>query len=560
MLTLRPYQEESLEKINENLTKTNKQVLVLATGLGKTVVFSHLIKQRLSLGKALVLAHREELLKQAQDKLARVDPTINSAIEQAQHRANGEDVVIASVATIGRKGSKRLEALNPQEFKTVIIDEAHHASAESYKTVLNHFGLLKTKSDWNKECLLLGVTATPNRADNKGIDQVFDETAYAYGILEGIQDGWLSRIRAWRVDTRTDLGNIHTQAGDFVTSELSDAINNDARNKLVVKTYKEHLDGKQALVFAADIAHARALLEAFQKEKILTEMVDGTTPKDQRSQILDDFHHKRIQIVVNCMVLTEGYDNETIDAILMARPTQSGVLYQQMVGRGTRTHEEKPFLTVVDFVDNTYRHRLKTISSLLGIEGKVKFRGEDILNAKEQLDQLKELSPNLDFDQVSMDRIQYLIEEVDLLAGLTLPKELDEFTNMAWHRYGIDSYKAGLGNHQSIIIEKTLTGQWSVRKETYDVTSKNIHKEILGECQTLEEAINRSDRFIRNRFPDSLRLLALDANWRFDDPTENQLKTLRKLRIDEAVIQSLDKGQASQLITKLFNLKERSYI
>jgi ATP-dependent helicase IRC3 len=174
-LTLRPYQQEALDAITTSFAKgTNKQVAVLATGLGKTVIFSHLISQRIGRDhkKALILAHREELLLQAKDKLLSVDPTLHVGIEQAESSADhtSDDVVIASVATIGKVNSTRLHAFDPSEYSTIIVDEAHHASAASYKTIFEHFGVLKDSPfDTNKQILFLGVTATPNRNDIKAL-------------------------------------------------------------------------------------------------------------------------------------------------------------------------------------------------------------------------------------------------------------------------------------------------------------------------------------------------------------------------------------------------------
>jgi superfamily II DNA or RNA helicase len=192
------------------------------------------------------------------------------------------DVIVASIATLGRAGSKRLERFDVADFGTIVIDEAHHSSASSYQNVLAHFGLLKVENipndddfvdseantDWNNEILLLGVTATPNRQDNNGIDKIYDEVVFNYGIIEGIQDGFLSRIRAYRINTKTSLENVHTRAGDFAQDELADAINNPERNELIVKTYQEQFSGKQALVFAIDVQHAIDLTKHFAKAKV----------------------------------------------------------------------------------------------------------------------------------------------------------------------------------------------------------------------------------------------------------------------------------------------------
>jgi ATP-dependent helicase IRC3 len=534
--------------------------LVLATGLGKTVIFSHLISQRHAESgkKALILAHREELLTQAKDKLEKIDSTLNVQIEQATNVANDEgDVIAASVQTIGRELSERINKLNPEEFDTIIIDEAHHASASTYKNILNHFGILKGENDTNKDILLLGVTATPSRADNAGIDKIFDEVVFNYGIIEGIRDGWLSRIKAFRVNTRTSLEDVHTIAGDFNQGELGDTLNNPERNDLVVKTYIDQFNGKQALVFAVDVEHAQALTEAFLDKHISAGCITGSMDKNDRHLILEAFHNKEIQVVVNCMVLTEGYDNDTIDVIMMARPTKSGILYQQMVGRGTRTHEEKPFLTICDFVDNTVKHTIKTSASLLGVLGIVDFKGKDILDCWEDIKKVQELAPNFNLDKLDFDRLDYIMEEVDLLGGLDIPTEIKESTENSWHRFGEDAYRIGIGDSRYFVIRKDMTEHYKATLEWYIASDKKTNITELGETSTLDEAIHRMDRYIENNYPEALRLVDMGAKWRKDKPSDLQIAALKRLGVDPMIIDQLNKGQASQLQSKLYSGKFR---
>lgn len=560
---LRPYQKKAIENVERLEKKTNKQALVLATGLGKTVIFANIIKNKVkNLGKkALVLAHREELLEQAKDKIQRQDEKLSVAIEQANRKATSEDVVVASVPTIGRKDSNRITKFDPRDFGVIVIDEAHHASASTYQNILDYFGVLKGGNNWNKDILLLGVTATPNRNDNKGIDEIFDETAFTYGILEGIQDGWLSHIRAFRVDTATELQGLKNQSGDFVVKELSDRINNEERNKLIVKTYKEVLDGKQALIFAADVRHAQALEKEFSKAGIKSGYITGETKN--RQELLAQFYNKEIQVIVNCMVLTEGYDNPSIDAIMMARPTQSSILYQQMVGRGTRILDGKPHLTVVDFVDNTLKHPLKTASSLLGLEGKVNFRGKDILEVKGEIDKVQELNPNYSLDNLDIDRIKYIMEEVDLLAGLDIPEQIRSFTQFNWYRFGVDTYRINLGDQQYVIVSRTVTGQYKAFFDVHDGIMKRTYRQELGEKPTLKEVVERADKYISDNYKQALPLVSKQARWRKEKITEKQVKWLWERRgkyaITEDLIAKLDKGTASDLMTKIINMNEKRY-
>lgn len=560
-MNLRPYQKETLIAIKKKYVRgEHKQVIVYATGLGKTVVFSQLISDMTTYfkKKALVLAHREELLTQARDKMLAINPALKIGIEMADQSVDPtDDIIVASVASIGRSGSDRIKKFDPADFCLVVIDEAHHASADTYRNVLSHFDILKDEKDTNAAILLLGVTATPSRNDNKGIDKVFNEVVYEMDIIDGIQQGFLSRIKAYRVDTRTDISQVGKVGADFNQGELADAVNNPERNNLIVKAYKERVPGKQALVFAADVAHTHALTQAFIDAGITASFVTGALDKDERRLRLKNFYDKKIQVMVNAMVLTEGYDNEFIEAVLMARPTQSGILFQQMIGRGTRISPGKTHLTIIDFVDNTFRQNLQTTASLLGIPGTLDFKGKDVLEVKDDIDKLLELAPNTNLDKFDINRIQYAIEEVDILSGLKVPEELTELTTFDWHRYMDDHYQISLPEKRSIHVEKSMTGQWIIRDTHYDMTKRTEMHESVGSAKELDAAIDQADLYISTKYPDYGTLVSTSSRWRKLPISMQQAGLLEKLGVSHKVIGDLDKGTASRLITKLLTYKKR---
>lgn len=562
-INLRPYQQEAIDSVKAKFASgINKQVLVLATGTGKTIIFSSLSSDfiKSTKKKVLVLAHREELLTQAKEKLLTINPKLKVAIEQGENYVYPKDcdVVVASVPTLGRLTSKRLAKFNPKDFCMVIVDEVHHVSHSSvtYINILRYFGLLKSEpqNDWNKTCLLLGVTATPSRTDNQGLDQIFDETAYVYDILKAIQESYLSRIRAYRVRTKTDISNIKKVAGDFNVGELAQAVNNQDRNGLVIDTYQKLVPNTQALCFAVDVAHTIELCDRFKKAGIKASYIVGTTNKDDRAKRLIDFRAGKIKVMINAMVLTEGYDNESIETVLMARPTQSGILFQQMVGRGTRLFKGKPHLTIIDFVDNTQKQNLQTTASLLGYKGALDFKGRDILEVKEEVDKLLDLAPSANLEKLDIDKIKYAIEEVDLMAGIRVPDELAPFTQYDWHRYGEDYYRINLGNNIYLSVNKNLTGQYILTEEKYDKVARTETSKLLGEAKDLESAIKGGDYYIDKKYPDIVILIKQNANWRKQSPSEPQVNYLRKLNVNNLVINQLTKGEAAQLITKILTL------
>lgn len=558
MMELRSYQSDCINQIRQAYQSgINRQVVVLATGLGKTVIFSHIIDSLVKKTgkKALILAHREELLIQAKNKIYSVNPELKADIEKAGDWAEDHaDVVIASVATIGRNGSDRIKRLNPKEFGIVVIDEAHHASADTYKNVLRHFGLLKGEGDNDGRILLLGVTATPSRNDNKGIDAIFDKVPYEYGVVQAIKDGWLARIRAWRINTATDLSSVKKTAGDFNLGELGDAVNNNDRNTLIIKSYQERVPGQQALCFAVDVAHAKELSKQFNEAGIPAGFVIGDST--DRKEVLEKFAKRELKVVVNCMVLTEGFDEPGIEAILMARPTQSGILFQQMVGRGTRLNEGKEFLTVIDFVDNTFRQSLQTTASLLGMKGALDFKGNDILEVQEKVEKLLELAPNADLSNVDIDKIDYAIEEVDLMSGLEVPAEVSPFTRLDWYRFAEDVYRIGLSNNQSMILKKTITGQWLLIEHEYDKDTKQTTEREIGLWEDLETAITKADYYISTAHQEVMVLVRTSSSWKRKEMSAAQLNLLERMRVNHAVIEQLDKGKASRLISRLLDNKK----
>lgn len=584
-MQLRPYQKEALNTIKRRWLKGDKkQVIVLATGLGKTIIFAQLIHDATKYfnKKALVLVHREELLHQAKEKLLAIDPTLDIGLEMADMTVDTDmnhQVVIASVATIGRADSKRIKKFDPKKFCMIVTDEAHHASASTYKNVYRHFGVLKAQekgkfkkgdfytlgsnaeSDWNPNILMLGVTATPSRNDNQGIDQVYDVVVYDYGIIPGIENGYLSRIRAFRVDTKTDLTKVKKVAGDFNQGELGDAVNNEERNKLIVKAYLERTLGQQALVFAVDVNHTITLTNEFTKNGISASYVTGDTPKDQRRQILKDFSNKKIKVLINCAVLTEGFDEPSIQAILLARPTQSGILFQQMVGRGTRLAPGKQHLTLIDFVDNTYRQTLQTTASLLGIPGALDFKGEDVLRVKEKVDQLIDLAPNTDLEKLDIRKIDYAIEEVDLLSGLKIPEELADATELDWHRYSDGNYQLSMPEKRTVHISQQVTGEYLVHEKWYDAIDLAKKEKGLATAKDLMAALEFADAYVLSTYPEHKSIVSVKSKWRRMPPSMPQVELLQKLGVKSpAIYEQLDRGQAARLISKLFSFSKRQRV
>src|SRR5213593_3148958 len=252
MFDLRPYQTEALVRLLKAYKARKRRVIVsLPTGTGKTVVFAHFPSALRMKKRLLVLAHREELLLQARDKFRSSDPDLKVEIEQAGARASaGARVVVASVPTLARGDGARLAQLRPDDFSIIVVDEAHHAVAPSYRRIFDHFGLFLSGASR----YLVGFTATPRRGDHQGLGEVFEEVCYARDLREMISDGYLCPIRGWRVDTDLWLDSVKVRHGDFVESHLARVVDTPARNALLVRAYRELAGGRRTIVFCVDVA------------------------------------------------------------------------------------------------------------------------------------------------------------------------------------------------------------------------------------------------------------------------------------------------------------------
>lgn len=333
-MQLRDYQQEC-NNVIDGLTR-GSYLIQMATGLGKTVTFAN-IKRK---GRVLLLSHREELVNQPKKYY-----DCSFGIEQGSSHSNGEEIVSASVQSLVR----RLQRFNPGDFDMIICDEAHHAAAKTYKKIFEYFN----------PRLLLGFTATPNRADGARLNDIFSKIIFKRDLKWGIKNGYLSDIFCRRVDIGYDLSNVHTRMGDYAPGELDEAMKDTS--DAIAEAYRKYAVGA-TLIFAVSVKHAKSIAERIKGAVVVT----GETTN--RSEIIKAFSERKIPCIVNCMVFTEGTDIPLVETVIIARPTQSDSLYTQMVGRGLRLHPDKKKLNLIDCVGITGKASLCTAPSLLGID------------------------------------------------------------------------------------------------------------------------------------------------------------------------------------------------
>lgn len=357
----RDYQIEAVTETKKLWDKGILNVLgVLPTGCGKTITFAWLIKSILQPGqRALILAHTDELVRQPRDKMLMVWPDANVGISKANVQQIDRQVICGSVATLANK--KRMDALLAAgPIDILIVDECHHAVANSYRTII------KRLREANPRMRHLGVTATPNRADGKGLIIEYEAVAFDRDIWWAVEQGFLAPPLGYAIDARLDLSDLKTRGGDFDEGELAAALDAANWKDLIIDKWKELAAGRKTLAFTATVPMARALAKAFNDAGVKADWVSGEpyTTLERRQQVLRDYQFGDIQIVCNCAVLTEGFDAPETSCIIMAKPTKSAPLWIQCVGRGSRIFPGKTDFIVLEFAD--MGHTAVQFTDLLG--------------------------------------------------------------------------------------------------------------------------------------------------------------------------------------------------
>ncbi len=390
-MKLRDYQhrcvEANLTAFDEHRTVLN----VMPTGTGKTITFAETIA-RFSLAKgvrAMVVAHREELIRQAVQKIKAVC-NVEAEVEMAEYRADEphmyhrSPVIVSTVQTQNSGQNPRMRKFDPYEFNLLIVDEAHHATSPSYRSIIEHY-------QENPDARVLGVTATPDRHDEAALGRVFDTCAFDYGLLDAISDGWLVDIHQQLVEVEgLDFSACNTIAGDFNQGDLDKAIKHESVMHGCIIPLLEIAGNRKTLLFCTTVATAERMVEIINRyrKRSVAFIIHAGTPRDERRELLDQYRAGEFRVMVNVGIATEGFDEPGIEVVAIARPTKSRSLYAQMIGRGTRPAQEcveylgdcklaasrrtiiqtssKPSLLVVDFTGNSGTHKLVCTADILG--------------------------------------------------------------------------------------------------------------------------------------------------------------------------------------------------
>jgi ATP-dependent helicase IRC3 len=502
---LRPYQREAIDAVLAARRGGVRRMLVcLPTGAGKTVIFSELAK--LARRQVLVLAHREELLAQAKEKLERA---LGGEQVVAMERGNERAPVAAkvSVCSIRSLHEGRLaDVMRGRDLGLIIYDECHHAAADDNLRVLRQLGVFDEA--WTGT--LLGFTATTARGDGKGLDSVFERMVYTRALPELIADGYLSPLRGYRVSTAADLTRLSTSGLDFREEELALAVDIEERNAIVARSIQELARDRRTIAFCVNVNHARNLSRSLNVLGVPAGIVHGAMPREVRAQALAEFRVGRTQVLANVAVLTEGFDDPGVSCIAMARPTRSEGLYAQCVGRGTRLHPGKADCLILDFVDVSVLS-LCSLPSLFGMPRDLDLRGENASSAQRVWQQILFDRPGFELEAgaLTLPEIQERAASFDPLT-LQANEEVRAISGNAWFSLG----RHGLGLHferRPGQLCEVLVLSRAARGKRWEVLLDGRAKDRFS---TLEAAVEAVDYEISRMGRSALASALEDAAWR----------------------------------------------
>lgn len=515
--TLRPYQQEAVDAVlSARRAGLRRMVVCLPTGAGKTVIFARL--SRLARREVLVLAHREELLTQAREKIEHALRDARGeasealvAVEQGERRAPAAaKVVIASIRSLHEERLERL--LEARDFGLVIYDECHHAAAEDNLRVLRRLGAFT--AGWTGT--LLGFTATTQRGDGQGLDRVFEQIVYSQTLPDLIEQGYLVRLRGYRIATNADLSRLSGEGLDFVEEELAEAVDIEERNALVARSIQELARDRRTIAFCVTVNHARHLCHALNALGVPAGLVHGMMKSEDRARALSDFREGRTVVLTNVGVLTEGFDDPGVSCVAMARPTRNEGLYAQCVGRGTRLFPGKSDCLILDFADLSALS-LCTLPSLFGMPRGLDLEGRDASEARASWARIAFDHPGFEVEAgaITLGEIQDRAARFDPL-GLGLDGEVRAISGNAWASLGRYGLVLHYERRPGKLVEALVTARGG-RGKRWEVT---LDGEVVARFGRIEEAVEAVDYEVASLGRSAAASALAGAPWRSAPPPE----------------------------------------
>ncbi|KAH9486984.1 Putative mitochondrial ATP-dependent helicase irc3 [Psilocybe cubensis] len=617
---LRPYQEHCLQACTEALASGSTRIGVsLPTGAGKTTVFISLLSrispppENMQATRSLIIVNTIELAHQAATRVARLFPNWTVEIEQGtKHQATGTaDITVATYQTLNNE--RRASKFDPLKLKAVIVDEAHHAAAPSYRRLLARFHsdiIVKSELDEDNEdhapkdsgredlksnaefdttvasyevstlpkVPIIGFSATFGRHDGLALSSVFERIVYHRELAEMMLEEWLCKVRFIGVEADLDLKRvtISSHNGDFNPTSLAHVVNTEAINKIIVKSWIFHASQKKStLIFCVNIAHVEALTNTFCEAGIDARSISGRTPADIRKSTIQAFKEGEFPVLLNCAILTEGADIPNIDCVMIARPTRSRNLYAQMIGRGMRLSPTtgKEDCLLMDFVDTHDRmnENLAVTPSLFGLDPNLISKSE---SKSQESDPKVSFSPTpIDIsDPKNVTFTDYGEIFLNHLLPGSKPSHIYSLSSLAWVDCGKNLYILEVLKKGTIRLKKEGGGRFVITynpKLGYGPQKIFMKSKEIATREDLPSAVKTAEVFLeRVLLKDNggweLAALRRSAKWRKEPATDQQQKFVMGKWTEKIspgmttaqkkeILASLNKGNIADIITRLLN-------
>jgi superfamily II DNA or RNA helicase len=528
---LRDYQREAVTAAERGWADgIQRGAEVLPTGSGKTVVLAKVAANALREGRAkrvLLLAHRDELLRQAVKDIHDVAPGLRVGVVKAGENQVGAPIVVASVQTLAHERRRaQLRGVG-----LVIVDECHHATADTYRAVLEHYGCFTPGGT-----PALGLTATMSRGDGVGLGEVWQSIVYERDIKYMITRGFLVPPRGIRVRVEDfDLSKVRKTGGDYSEGQLGEALAASMAPERIVDAYTEHAKGRPTLLFVPTVELAALMAERFNGAGVSAAMISGETAAGVRKATLRDFTAGRISVLVNCMILTEGTNLPAASCVIIARPTMHAGLYIQMVGRVLRTFPGKTDALVIDVVGASERHALAGLLDLMGERDSVR------------------AEPEADGDPIELPEDEAEGESYAQRAwldGTLVSAEVDLFHGQRarWQRTYAGHWFMAHGKDRYITVVPALSGSGA-----WDVL--DVHRRTHGDSAWVVREVGDIGYAMAHGESMGLKLpfnlAKRDATWRAGPMSETQWHQARRVGV-VLPLGATTSGQASDAIDVVF--------
>ncbi|KII93736.1 hypothetical protein PLICRDRAFT_694856 [Plicaturopsis crispa FD-325 SS-3] len=599
-VVLRPYQERCLDACADALDAGASRIGVsLPTGSGKTTVFISLLsriappKNNPKATRSLIIVNSIELARQAAAQAESLFPEWHVEIEQGvKHRTSGlADVTVATYQTLLQ--TQRITKFDPANLKAIIIDEAHHAAAPSYRRLLSNFDPAIRNPDeaFQPPALphripIIGFSATFSRHDGLALGSVFERIVYHRDFIEMIREQWLCDVRFTSVKANINLKEVtvNSRTGDFNATSLAHVINTSTVNKLVVRAWLDRAASrKSTLVFCVNIAHVRALTNTFREFGIDARYLFSGTPAAERRALVSAFKDGQFPVLVNCAILTEGADIPNIDCVVVARPTRSRNIFAQMIGRGMRLSPAtgKEDCQIIDFVDSTSRVAgVISTPTLFGLDPSEIVDNETIESLEKRAAELidgdkdeTQLHPDSRDDIPDPKAVTYTDHEnpFSLVDGSSGAPHISKLSSNAWIGCGDDVYVLECLGRGYIRIEPVPASEDGERQAHFAAyytpampvgTAKNLkvvpfmHSRPVLTAIDLSDAVRGCDTYAARKIlrgPMALGLLR-SANWRKAPASPSQVAFVKKRWSKRSSIEDIARGQAAPLDKRLSSL------